>query len=174
MGEEGFASTSMCEISTEMLRNVDSRFDLYARYGTDVALRLYRGREHPLDERAFNWLKEHRISTLFISSSDFEAYKCEVSNKVLDDGELPANQRLKVLKETRQQTFDETFRAEGVAAHDPLADLPRPRRGRRVPRVLSREEVEPSNVGDGRGLGSEGFGTLLVFAAREAGKPLFS
>jgi len=39
---------------------------------------------------------------------------------------------------------------------------------------LSREEVEPSNVGDGRGLGPEGFGTLLVFAARESDKPLFS
>lgn len=34
------------------------------------------------------------------------------------------------------------LRAEGVAASDPLADLPRPRRGRRIPRVLSREDVE--------------------------------
>jgi integrase/recombinase XerD len=58
----------------------------------------------------------------------------------LEQAGLAASSRARALSAI--SGFLAYLRAEGLLAHDPLARIDRPRRGRRVPRVLSREEVE--------------------------------
>jgi integrase/recombinase XerD len=90
------------------------------------------------------FLAAHRISPLEAQHGDLAAFLSELAHGGVGDG---GEQRMPVASATLQRkaaclrSFYRYLRREGLIEHDPTADLRGPPKTKRLPKVLSREQV---------------------------------
>ena len=86
------------------------------------------------------WLEENRVDALVASHGDLAAF---LDSLVRGGDERPPASPATIQRKTAAlRSFYRHLRREELIGHDPTAELRAPGRGRQLPRVLTREEVD--------------------------------
>ncbi len=89
-------------------------FDLYIEREPSEPVILYRQRRLPLKQEDLDRLSARGIRTLFTQWDDHEAYRQLLTEKVVNNEELPPVQRHQALKEANRAVFEDTYRNGSV------------------------------------------------------------
>lgn len=113
---------SMLPIAAGTLTPVETlEFDLFVRSDTNKAV-LFRGRGDALQKRDLSRLAESSVVTLYIHVAEHEDYCRHLRDVMLDNEELPSDQRLQVVTAVNRSVFETAFASPNVNRYVEFAE----------------------------------------------------
>jgi response regulator RpfG family c-di-GMP phosphodiesterase len=91
------------------------RFDIFLQSSAGLFV-LYRERDTPLDLQNLKRLKDSGVRSLFIRSSDRDAYEQALQMQILPDWRLSPIDRQRVIKAVARREFERAYRTNDVKA----------------------------------------------------------
>ena len=113
VGQEGGPAV-MIPLALETYRKSMIDCDIYLRKGPGGELTLYREKSERLDSDDLHELAKKRISELYVSLADQEAYRRDMGFKIRQDTSLPPLERYDTLREISHGSFEAAFRTKDV------------------------------------------------------------